>query len=255
MRIRILGCSGGIGLGLRTTSIQLDGDILVDMGTGVGDLAMSELASINSVFLTHSHLDHTACLPLFLDTTFDRRIGNPLKVYALQDTIDALRTHMFNDIMWPDFERLPTPDSAVVQFIPIAAGDKVVIDGRTIRAVEVLHSVPSLGFCLESNGKTFAFSGDTMTNEKLWPVLNEFESLDALVVEVSFPNDQAELALASGHYCPETLALDLKKLKHAPLIWVTAMKPGLQEKIFAEVKEAIPNRDIKRLRRGDVFSL
>ena len=255
MRIRILGCSGGIGLGLRTTSILLDNDILIDMGTGVGDLALAELRDIKSVFLTHSHLDHTACLPLFLDTTFDSRVGQPLEVYALQETIDALRAHMFNNVMWPDFEALPSREEAVLKFIPIKAGDVISVGDRRIRAVNVYHTVPSLGYCIENETKVFAFSGDTMTNQDLWPILNDYTQLDALVVEVSFPNEQIKLAATAGHYCPETLAADLKNLRHDPQIWVTAMKPGMQELIFDQVTDAIPDRKIKRLKRGDVFEL
>jgi hypothetical protein len=43
MKLRILGCSGGIGRDLRTTSMLLDHDILIDAGTGVGDLSIDEL--------------------------------------------------------------------------------------------------------------------------------------------------------------------------------------------------------------------
>jgi ribonuclease BN (tRNA processing enzyme) len=65
MRIRILGCSGGIGgRQFRTTSILVDNDILIDCGTGVADLSIAELAQVDHVFLTHSHMDHIACLPL-----------------------------------------------------------------------------------------------------------------------------------------------------------------------------------------------
>ena len=46
MQIRILGCSGGIGPGLRTTSLLVDGTLLIDAGTGVGDLPAAELAAI-----------------------------------------------------------------------------------------------------------------------------------------------------------------------------------------------------------------
>lgn len=255
MRIRVLGCSGGIGLGLRTTSILLDHDTLIDCGTGVGDLALAELRGIKRVFLTHSHLDHTVSLPLLLDTTFDQRVGNPLDVYALPETIQALRDHLFNEIMWPDFELLPTADNPVFRFIPIRAGDVVTFGERRIRAVKVFHTVPSVGYCFEHDDEVFAFSSDTMTNQDLWPVLNSYPKLGALVVEVSFPNSQRELAKTAGHYCPETLALDLAKLHHRPQIWVTAMKPGMQEQIFDEVIKAIPDRAIKRLKRGDVFEI
>src|SRR5687767_15813201 len=63
MRIRVLGCSGGIGGGLRTTALLVDDDILIDAGTGVGDLSLASLAKIDHIFVTHSHLDHVASIP------------------------------------------------------------------------------------------------------------------------------------------------------------------------------------------------
>jgi ribonuclease BN (tRNA processing enzyme) len=72
MKVRVLGCSGGIGgYHLRTTSMLVDHDILIDAGTGVADLSLAELALIDHVFLTHSHLDHIASLPLLIDSVSD----------------------------------------------------------------------------------------------------------------------------------------------------------------------------------------
>ncbi len=253
MRIRILGCSGGIGLGLRTTSILIDNHILIDAGTGVGDLTIGELKGIEHVFLTHSHLDHIAGLPLFLDSVFDARLGNPVTIHARDETIAALRENIFNGVIWPDFESLPTPQNPVLRFSPMMPGERVELEACALRAVDVHHSVPSLGFCIEHNDRVFAFSGDTMTNQSLWQVLNEYPHLDTLVMEVSFPNRQAELAHKAGHYCPATLAEDLKNLRHQPQTWVTAMKPGAEDEILSEVLQAMPGRGIRRLRRGDVI--
>jgi ribonuclease BN (tRNA processing enzyme) len=74
MRIRILGCSGGNGAGSRTSAMLVDNDVLLDAGTGVGDLAIEELHSIRHVFLTHAHLDHIAGLPMLIDSNFEERI-------------------------------------------------------------------------------------------------------------------------------------------------------------------------------------
>lgn len=68
MKLRILGCSGGIGGQLRTTSMLLDNDILIDAGTGVGNLSFKQLTRINHVFVTHSHLDHVSHIPFLVDT-------------------------------------------------------------------------------------------------------------------------------------------------------------------------------------------
>ncbi|MFK7886174.1 MAG: MBL fold metallo-hydrolase [Gammaproteobacteria bacterium] len=255
MRVRILGCSGGIGLGLRTTSILVNNHILIDAGTGVGDLTVGELKGIRHVFLTHSHLDHIAGLPLFLDSVFDDLMEHPITVYARAETITALREHVFNWVIWPDFEALPTPEESMLRFVTLAPGDRTAFEECTLRAVDVHHSVPSLGYCIERGDSVFAFSGDTMTNASLWEVLNDYKTVDTLIMEVSFPNQQAELAEKSGHYCPATLAADLKNLRHTPDLWVTAMKPGTEDEIFAQVQNAIPERFIKRLRRGDVFDL
>jgi ribonuclease BN (tRNA processing enzyme) len=255
MRIRILGCSGGIGLGLRTTSILVDDHILIDAGTGVGDLTVGELKGIRHVFLTHSHLDHIAGLPLFLDSVFDDLVGNPITVHARVETIAALREHVFNWVLWPDFEALPSVEDAVLRFSPLAPGHRVELASCSMRAVDVHHSVPSLGFCIERNDKVFAFSGDTKTNASLWQLLNDYDHVDILIMEVSFPNQQAQLAEKAGHYCPATLAADLQNLRHSPEIWVTAMKPGAEDEIFAQVLEGMPERSIKRLHRGDVFDI
>ncbi len=92
MKVEVLGCSGGIGGGLRTTSILVDNRILIDVGTGIGVLSIDQLRNIHHVFLTHSHLDHTAGLPLFADTVFDSLVGDPLQIYARVETIEALKT-------------------------------------------------------------------------------------------------------------------------------------------------------------------
>ena len=255
MRVRILGCSGGIGLGLRTTSILVDNHILIDAGTGVGDLTVGELKGIRHVFLTHSHLDHIAGLPLFLDSVFDDVMEQPITVYARAETIAALREHVFNWVLWPDFETLPSAESPMLRFEVLQPGERVMFEACALRAVDVHHSVPSLGYCIEREGAVFAFSGDTKTNASLWALLNDYNNVDTLIMEVSFPDEQAELADKAGHYTPATLAADLKNLKHEPEIWVTAMKPGAEDEIFSEVLRAMPERRVKRLRRGDVFDL
>lgn len=255
MQVKILGCSGGIGRGLRTSSILVDDDILLDAGTGVGDLDLADLQSIRHVFITHSHLDHIVSLPMMIDNIFEHLVSNPLKVYANKTTIDALRRHIFNNVIWPDFSKLPNAQDPVLEFIEIQAGDVIEIGERMVQAIEVEHSVPTLGFCVANGEKVFAYSGDTMANKTLWPALNDYSQVDLLVIEVSFPDRLAELAHVSGHYTPSTFAADLSKLEHDPDIWVTAMKPGEEETIYSEVREALPDRQINRLQIGTVFEL
>ena len=95
MRLRILGCSGGISGNLRTTSMLLDRDVLIDAGTGVGDLSLGELSAIDHIFVTHAHMDHVGFIPLLVDTVNPVR-DKPITIHATAETIEILRQHLFN---------------------------------------------------------------------------------------------------------------------------------------------------------------
>ncbi len=255
MRIRTLGCNGGIGAGARTTSLLIDSDVLIDAGTGIGDLPLDGLHAIHHVFLTHAHLDHVAGLPMLVDSNFEERFDVPVTVYARTETLDAISAHLFNDIIWPDFRKIPSPDNPILRYQTCNPGDTVTIGHRDFRAVDVSHSVPSLGFTVQNSGGTIAISGDTKTNETLWPVLNAGDGLNVLVIEVSFPDEQIELATTAGHYTPATMCRDLERLNHDPEIWLTGMKPGEEERILRQVIKAAPDRNIRMLERGTVIDV
>ena len=117
MRLRILGCSGGIGGGNHTSAFLLDDSVLIDAGTGVSLLAFEELLHIEHVFLSHAHFDHIASLPTLLDTV-NGRPGHTITVHASAATIADLREHIFNWRIWPDFSQIPTPENARLRFAP-----------------------------------------------------------------------------------------------------------------------------------------
>ena len=122
MQLRILGCSGGIGQQLRTSSYLIDDDILLDAGTGVGDLSMDEMRKIKHIFITHSHMDHIVSIPLMVDTLFSS-LKQPLEIHARAETIAALKQHIFNWTIWPDFSALPDKQSPVLVFRPMQPGE------------------------------------------------------------------------------------------------------------------------------------
>ncbi|MBT8099056.1 MAG: 3',5'-cyclic-nucleotide phosphodiesterase [Gammaproteobacteria bacterium] len=255
MHIRILGCSGGIGAGSRTSAMLIDDDVLIDAGTGIGDLSLGDLDSIRHVFLTHAHLDHVAGLPMLVDRIFDENFEQALTVYAREETLRAIQLHLFNNVIWPDFAQLPSPERPMLRYQVCSPGDTITIGHRDFYAVDVMHSVPSLGYTVQNSGGAFAVSGDTKTNETLWPVLNACDDLRVLVIEVSFPDEMERLATESGHYCPRTLTRDLQRLRHRPDIWLTGMKPGEEDAILEQVTAAAPDRNIKMLSRGTVLTV
>ncbi|HLP30252.1 MAG TPA: 3',5'-cyclic-nucleotide phosphodiesterase [Geothrix sp.] len=255
MELRVLGCSGGIGGGHRTTSFLVDGDVLIDAGSGVTGLSLDQMACVRHIFLTHSHLDHVHCIPLMVDSIFDT-ITEPIQVHGQPETLKALEEHLFNGVIWPDFTRLPHPERPVLKFVPMRPEQSVHVGRREFRMVPVNHIVPGVGYVVSSEGDgTFAFSGDTTTNDTFWEGLNRLPKLDLLVVEAAFSNEEVELCRLARHYCPELLAKDLKKLKHRPKVYLTHAKPGEEVKIFDECRALIRDREVHQLSGGEVFTL
>ena len=233
----------------------IDDDVLIDAGTGIGDLELGDLDSIRHVFLTHAHLDHIAGLPMLVDRIFDENFETPLTVYAREETLRAVQAHLFNGTIWPDFSVLPSAERPMLRYRVCSPGDTMTIGHRDFYAIDVMHSVPSLGYTVQNSGGVFAVSGDTKTNETLWPVLNACDDLRVLVIEVSFPDDMEELANEAGHYCPRTLSRDLERLRQDPEIWITGMKPGKEEEILQQVTDATPDRNIQMLSRGTILTV
>lgn len=254
MKIRVLGCSGGIGGRLRTTSMLIDQDILLDAGTGVGDLSLEELAAIDHVFVTHSHMDHIASIPFLVDTVGGMRSA-PLIVHATSATLEIIRTHIFNWKIWPDFSEIPSKDSPYLRFEPLHLGATVRLGSRAISPVPANHVVPAVGYHLDSGRASLVFTGDTTTSEELWRVINEIDNLRYLIIETAFCNRERDLAIASKHLCPSMLAEELAKLKHRPEIFITHLKPGEPDLIMQEISECAGEYSPRKLCNDQVFTL
>jgi ribonuclease BN (tRNA processing enzyme) len=253
MRLRILGCSGGIGGDLRTTSMLLDDDVLIDAGTGVGDLSLQELAGINHIFLTHSHLDHVTSIPFLLDTVGWQR-SKPVTLHAIQETLDILSAHLFNWKLWPDFRQIPDAQSPVLRYSPVCVGKPVSIGGgRTITTVPANHVVPAVGFHLDSGAASLVFTGDTTSQDELWKYINKINNLKYIVIESALSDSERELAIISKHLCPELLAAELAKLELDPAIYVTHFKPREAELIMKQIVARIPGRQLHMLEQKQVF--
>lgn len=253
---QVLGCSGGIGGSRRTTSFLLDEDVLIDCGTGVGDLPLSALRKIRHVFITHAHLDHVCMLPLLVDSVFDNLEGQPITLHASQKVLDILYDHLFNWQIWPDFFSLPSPDNPVMLSRPMEAGERIELDGRQITALAVEHTVAAQGYVVTNpNGKTLAFSGDTGSGERFWASLNDLPRLDHLLVECAYPEEENDLAAAAMHYTPSLLASDLRSLKHRAELSICHLKPGVEDNIMQQLSGLLPEYKIQALQSGQHFSL
>jgi ribonuclease BN (tRNA processing enzyme) len=252
MKLRILGCSGGIGGNLRTTTLLLDHDVLIDAGTGVGDLSLAEMCMIDHVFVTHSHLDHIACLPLLVDSVGFMR-DKPLVIHATDEVLAILKQHVFNWEIWPDFSEIPSLHQPLLRYERIVVGETIDLGGRKITPLPANHVVPAVGYRLDSGKASLAFSGDTTTCDALWEAVNRITNLEYLIVETAFSNAERELAVVSKHLCPSLLAEELRKLKLKPKIYVTHLKPGEVELTMQEVGECVSGFEPRMLQNGQVF--
>lgn len=256
MQIEVLGCAGGIGKQdnhvLRTTSFLLDDDILIDAGTGVGELSVPALCKINHIFITHSHLDHITSIPFLLDTVLGLREGY-ITVYALAETIRTLKMHIFNWKIWPDFSVIPSEDQPLLRYQTIEVGETVSLNARHITAIPANHVVPALGYHVSHCDNGFVFSGDSTDNDAFWDTVRNISNIKYLVVETAFCNQEKALAELSKHYCPSMLVKRLNELKQDLEVYITHLKPGSELVIMQQF--SVAGCHVKALKNNQILVL
>ncbi|MCE7913584.1 MAG: 3',5'-cyclic-nucleotide phosphodiesterase [Nitrosomonas sp. PRO4] len=252
MKLRILGCSGGIGSGAQTTAMLLDDDILIDAGTGVSNLTMEEMVKIDHVFVTHAHLDHVACIPFLVDTVGFMR-NKPIVIHALQATLETLRVHLFNWHLWPDFTRIPSCDSPYMRYETLSAGEPVDLMGRKITPLPANHVIPTIGFQLDSGRASLVFTADTTTNDDFWAIINTIDNLRYLIIESAFCNQKRDIAIRSKHLCPSLLVEELDKLERNAEIFISHLKPGEAEITMCQIQQSMAKWNPRRLENDHLF--
>lgn len=260
MIVHVLGCSGSIAAGARTTSFLLDGDVLVDAGTGVGDLPLEAMAAIDHILVTHSHLDHVLAIGLLADSVMRLRSAAgrpPVQVHALPPTLDALRTHVFNGVIWPDFTRLPSREQPMLALVPVEIGEVLEVAGKTIEVLPAAHTVPACGYAARdagSDGGWWVFTGDTGPNPALWERLADLD-VATLVIETAFADEERDLARVSRHLCPSMLATELAALRGSVDVRITHVKPGEERAVMREIGDIPSRHRIAPLRAGDTLTV
>jgi ribonuclease BN (tRNA processing enzyme) len=252
MRLRVLGCSGGELARHRTTCFLVDGRLAVDAGALTASLSLKELLEVDDVVLTHAHLDHVKDVPLLADLLVGRR-ETPVRVHASAACARTLRGSVFNGELWPDFTRIPR-GAPVLELRTFEPGRPFRAGRHTLTAVPVNHPVESVGFVLSDGVATIAISGDTGPTSRFWRKVNAAKGLRALLVELSFPNALQELADASGHLTPRTLAGELEKVERDGFpVLLYHLKPAHVRELRRELA-ALALPDVRVLERGDEFT-
>ena len=261
MILHVLGCSGSIAAGCKTTAFLLDHDVLIDAGTGVGDLTLDALVRIDHVLVSHSHLDHVLAIGLVADAVMRQRSAGrrgPIQVHALPETLAALCTHIFNGVIWPDFTRLPSAEHPVLELVPFAVGDVLALNDKRIEVLSAAHTVPAVGFAVaagqDSDAGHWVYTGDTGPNPLLWQRLRQMK-VAHLVIETAFSDEERHLARISRHLCPAALGHELAQLEGCVDVHITHIKPGETEAVMQEIGRLGSPHRIHALAAGQVMEL
>lgn len=234
MKIRVLGGDGGIAPGLRTTSFLINDRILIDAGAAASALSISRQEQIDYVIISHPHIDHIKDLPFMVDNIFGAR-EQPLCIVSVPPVIGHLKKHLFNDILWPDFSKIPNKKNPTIVYK--AVKERIKIDDLSIRMYSVNHPCNAVGFILEDEHSAVTITGDTGPTELIWQKTNSTKRLKAIFSEISFPTEHEHVANLSGHFTPKTFREETKKIDVNVPIFIYHLKPRFNQTLFNEISD------------------
>jgi len=239
LKIKLLASSLGDDLQIQLlTSFLINDCLAIDAGSLGFVLDARERGRVNSIVLTHAHLDHIASMPIFIDEEFSR-FTSPLIVYALPEVILSLRQFVFNDQIWPNFEKITRLNltGPALEFHTLEPRTRIDVAGVGVTPIPVNHTVPTVGLLLESDGAAVIYTSDTYVTDELWELANRTEHLKAIFVDVSYPNEMETLAAAARHLTPQSLRSELFKLKQELEIYCVHIKPGYRDRVLRQLNE------------------
>lgn len=235
------------------TSFLINDELAVDAGALPLSLDRASQLSIRHIFITHAHLDHMAGLPLMLDNIFTD-MNQTILVYAIEETIQALQQHIFNNIIWPDFTSFKNSNNVSLQFQTILPKHPVKIGDLEVIAVPVNHTVPTIGLIIKDKESAIVISGDTGSTDELWQIARSLDELKAAFIECSYPNKLSDLACKYGHLSPELLFAECKKLEKNVQTFAYHIKPAHLEEITQELL-AIKQENIRIAEPGENYEI
>lgn len=255
MKIKVLGCSGAEMPGHRPPSFLLDGKILFDTGSLTNILDAKRQWKIETIFITHPHLDHIMGIPFLADNLLFGKKGHHVKVHSIPPVIKAIKKNLLDGSIWPDFTIIPNTHEAILSLQELKSGESIRVGHYTITPYPVSHSVPATGYLVEDHrGKRFFYTGDTGPTETPWKRIGE-KQIHCLIIEVSFPNRMEEIALKTGHLTPHLLMGELQKIKNPPeKIFIIHLKPQYFNSIQKELRK-LKLKNLRILKGGEVITV
>lgn len=239
--IIILGAAGGVSNGHENTSIKINNKIIIDAGNIIRALE-DEINEIEHIFVSHTHIDHINDIPYLIDNLYEKR-EKSFKIYASKESITNMREHMFNDILWRDYEKinLINQNKKILEFIQIDYGQSTIIDDITIKTIQNNHTKGSCSFIITKNNKSILFTSDTYICETIYNEINNNETISTLIIECSYPTRLEKIAQIHKHLTPKLLKQIINKINRDNIkIFINHVKP----KYLFEIESDIIKEDL-----------
>jgi ribonuclease BN (tRNA processing enzyme) len=218
------------------SSYLINGSVAIDAGPLGFWGTPQEQERIHHIFLTHSHIDHIATLPIFIENVFDPNT-EAVVLHGHPATLSVLREHIFNDLVWPDFVRLSTPRRPFMVLDELKPEVPVVVDGLSILPVAVDHVVPTFGYIVSDGRSTVIFGSDSHATSRIWHLAAESPEPRSAFVEATFPNSMRWLADASLHMTAEMLGEEVLKMPRMKRVLAMHLKGRFHEIVEKELRE------------------
>jgi ribonuclease BN (tRNA processing enzyme) len=208
LEIRILGAHSSESLEACCSCFVIDNTLAVEAGSLTSRLSLAEQQLIDAVILSHQHMDHIRDIPAIALNFF--RSGGCFDVYSTTEVCDIIQTHLLNNIVYPEFHKIPDK-KPTLNFLEVEPYGLQWIDGHSILPVPVMHAVPTVGYQIsDKQGHTVFYSGDTGPGlAECW----EHITPQLLIIDVTLPDSFEDFAFNTGHLTPCLLEKELAGFK------------------------------------------
>ncbi len=203
MNVRILGAHQGESNEIHFMSIAVDSSLAIDAGGLTSVLSLEEQQAIEAVLVTHQHYDHIKDLP---GLAYELWLLKSLQLYCTEPTEKMLRTHLFNDKIWPSMQSREESYHPLI-YKRVVEGETFTVSGYRVTAVAMSHTCPTVGYMVEQDSKSFFYTADTRRQENLlWGHLRP----NLLIAETTMSSEYEEEADRFGHMTPLSLGSELR---------------------------------------------
>lgn len=226
------------------TTFLVNDRIAIDAGSLGFYASPRDQAAVRHVFLSHSHIDHLASLPIFLENTAGLA-ASPVVLHTSEAVQQCLRDDLFAGRLWPNFLELEHDGGPFVRLNTLEDGKPVDVEGLRITPIRVDHVVPTFGFLLEDDRSAVVIPSDTGPTAAIWARAAQTPHLKAVFLEATFPNDRQQLARATKHLTPADFVGEMRKMPEGTPFYAVHLKAQFRAQIVRELQSyRLPNLTI-----------